>query len=57
MTAVETALTEYRRLYETALTWVDGDPAAARRLVEAYGRGRIDREMRERSEKETPSAM
>ena len=56
MTAVETALTEYRRLYETALTWVDGDPAAARRLVEAYGRGRIDREMRERDEEETPDA-
>jgi hypothetical protein len=45
---VEAALREYRALLAVALTRT-GDPPAARRLVEAYFRGRLQDEQRERT--------
>lgn len=34
----------YQELHAVALTWVDNDPRRARGLVEAWFRGRYDRE-------------
>ena len=34
---------EYADLYRIALTWTDGNEAAAKKLVEAYSRGCLDR--------------